>query len=360
MRSLVFYTGIPQDDHKALQRLQGASMLLLPQLPKLQHLTINDDYGFMTPERHLHVMECLPQLKSLSLSVSSDGTWSPATLDPLTHLRSLTRLDLCISQMIGSLEISPLLTCLTQLHDLRLDCSWKDLCEISPDHLMSTVSKLTTLETLTLVGLVDCVPPQLGALAQLTQFNLRELGSNSPEFAIPPSFSLCTNLQHLSFSYCGNASNEGWQHACSLLSLLPCMKDLAISELGLSGVHPSSWSLPSELTSLALDYCGMSTVPAAICDLTNLQQLSILDSDEARVELTALPKGPYLYNLQRLEINRPKLGAGPEALAHAVNLQFLEVNCKQDTNPLWIPTTLRRLVPECRKILYTLNDIYDI
>ncbi len=347
IRSLHVVSHIPSGNRTALQSLQAACMLLLPQVPNLRELRISDHLGFMVPERHLHVVECLPQLKSLILDVRSDGTWDEATLQPLSYLNSLTYLFLGISKLQAPLWTSPSLTHLTQLQVLRLN-SWEPgYGEARTDHLMETVSKLTTLRLLALDGMVNCVPAQMGALAQLTQLDLGNLGLDRPVFTIPPSLSLCSNLEALSFWGCPAASDETWQHACRLLHSLPCMTDLAISALDLSGVRPSSWSLPSELTYLSLEDCGISTMPAAICDLAKMQELTMSDTGrEDQVQLAALPTGPYLYNLEALQINSPKLGAGPEALAHAVKLQYLEVYGKEDANPLWIPSTLRNMVPE--------------
>ncbi len=356
IHSLEFQSHIPPGNHKALQSLQAASMLLLPQLPNLQNLHIDDSLGFMVPERHLHVMESLPRLKSLSLHVISDRTWGETTLEPLTHLSSLTSLSLSICKLQGPLWTSPLLTHLTQLQELRLHSWGPYRYKTSSDQLLETVSKLTTLKTLLLDGVVDCVPAQLGALAQLTQINLRHLKYRRAGFVMPPSFSLCTRLQCLKLFGCPGASDEAWQHACRLLRSLSCMTDLAIFALDLSGVQPSSWSLPSELTSLSLEACGISTVPAAICDLAKIQHLTMYDPGrddlDDPAELTALPTGPYLNNLESLTINGPKLGAGPEALAHAVKLQSLGIDSREDANPLWIPTTLWELVPEDCQICF--------
>ena len=309
-------------NHKALQSLQAASMVLLPQLPNLQDLCIYDSRGFMVPERHLHVVECLQQLKSLSLFVVSDDTWDQATLEPFTNLSSLTSLCLVIQKLKGPLWTSPLLTHLTRLRELRLQCWGAGHGKTSPDHLMETVSKLTTLETLVLIGILDYMPAQLGALSQLTQIDIGNVGFGRPVFAIPPDFSLCINLQRLHLSECPDASDKSWKQACTLLHLLACMTDLAIRALDLSKVRTSSWLLPSELTSLELEGCGISTMPATICNLAKLRHLTMSDPGrEDQLKLTALPTGPYLYNLESLDINGLKLGAGPEALAHAVKLR---------------------------------------
>ena len=86
-------------------------------------------------------------------------------------------------------------------------------------------------------------------------------------------------------------------------------------------------------------------IPAVICCLSHFQRLHVADYDQ-HVRLASLPRGPYLRNLQQLDINGPDSGAGPEALTDAVRLRMLSVLVRQDTHPLWTISALLQLVPK--------------
>ncbi len=364
VRDLKFHAvRLPNKDKAARDQycLQGASMLLLPQLPNLQHLTISGENGsydsFMIPERHLPIIRLLPCLKSLSLQVQSDGTWKEHTLAPLSHLRALTSLHLCINGTdVDPMWLSPSLTHLTRLQDLRLHC--RDPChdEEHSDHMMGIVSRLTTLRMLCLDGLLEDFPAQLGALAKLTRLDVWNLRYPRQLCAIPPSFSLCTNLQHLCLQGPRDICDELWQHVCELLILLPKMTDLTIDKIHLPKVQPSSWSLPLALTSLVLSDCSLRIFPAAVCSLPRLQNLQISDPrfrglrEATFIELMAFPAGPYLHHLQKLEINIPRVG--PEALEHATKLQVLGIVGEADAKPLWTRNALESLLPKGCEIIF--------
>ena len=328
------------------RHLQGASMLLLAQLPNLQLLSVTGGHEFMLLERHLHAIELMPNLQHLDLDVPSDGTWSESTLEPLRHMSGLTTLSLRI-EMSDPLLISPSLAALTQLQDLHLHCGSLQY-KTDQDHLMQTVSKLTELRSLVLDGMVESIPVELERLPCLTYLELCSLNLTDPYFAIPPSFGMCTKLRHICLSYLEDASDEVWHHICRSLLLLPQLHALDDDNVDLPHVQPSSWVLPSSLTSLNIIKCRMSMLPAAICCLPQLKRLSIQDSDQA-VQLTGLPRGPYLHNLLALDIIGTKDGVGPEALTDAVHLQALRVQSRQNLGPLWTRSALRRLVPAgCR------------
>ncbi len=328
---------------------QAGSLLFLPQLHgNLQHLSISGGHNKMIPERHLYALELLPQLTDLTLNLRSDGTWNEETLKPLKDLTSLTSLDLQISRMMGPLLVSPSLTQLSKLRNLQLTCSSSGDAECcnqeSQEHLMGTISQLTGLRSLELTEMVESMPAELGALLQLTSFELRS-PKYRPPFFIPPSFSWCTRLRHLRFSHLPKASDETWQQVCRALLLMPRLKSLHIHFSDLSQVQPCSWSLPPRLTSLQLADCGMTTIPAAVCALKRLQDLWIGGS-WVPGKLTCLPQGAYLRKLRKLIMDAPGLGGGPEALKDAKRLRSLMVNVGNDYNPAWRNEALHHLLPE--------------
>ena len=330
-------------------QLRDASMSLLPLLPNLQYLGVSAGHDFMVPERHLHLMQLLPDLQHLELSLESDGTWNESTLEPLEHLRALTSLDLMINDMMGPLLLSPALAELTQLEDLCLWCVGGS-AESGQARLMQIVSKLTGLQALQLNNMVESIPTDLGRLTRLTYLELRSLSFEDPLHVPPVSFGLCTKLRHICLSFLDNISDEAWQHVCRALQRLPCLDVLEVESVDLSGVQPCTWVLPSSLTSLHLDVCGMSIIPGAVCCLPYLKDLSMSDpyygSSSHDVQLASLPRGPYLHSLVSLGLNGPKAGAGPEALIDAECLRFLRVQARRDTHLLWATSALQQLVPK--------------
>ena len=246
----------------------------------------------MIPERHLHAIELLPDLQHLDLFVPSDGTWSESTLEPLKHMRALTSLSLKIENMSGPLLVSQSLAELTQLQHLHLRCQSDDYLS-DQAHLMQTVSKLTGLRTLVLDSMVESSPAELVGLGRLTYLELNTLDLEDPIFNVPPSFSLCTGLRHICLSYLADASDEVWRQICRSIVPLPHLDVLEVKCTDLSRVQPSSWALPRGLTSLTLDDCRMSMIPAAICCLPLLDHLSMVDLDHVG-QLENLPRGAIL------------------------------------------------------------------
>ncbi len=357
VQELKFHEVTPLSEDNAEQRrhyLQGASMLVLPQLPNLQYLSIsgaNDPNTFMIPERHLPIIQLLPCLKSLRLALDSDGTWNEHTLDPLKHLRALTSLDLCVRGTKGPLWLSPSLCHLTELQELRLQCEDSVVVDESQSEMVNIVSRLTTLRMLLLDGMLLDVPAQLGALARLTRLELWNLPELDQPFTIPPSFSLCTNLQHLCLQGPPIVDDEAWQHVCKSLILLTSLTALTITEVELSEVLPSSWSLPSGLTSFVLSDCRTKTLPSAVCSLPRLKNLKISDlryRHGTAVGLTALPAGPYLDHLETLYINI--LWLRLETLAGAMRLQALHIAGIGDAHSSWTRNALENVLPKGCKI----------
>ena len=172
---------------------------------------------------------------------------------------------------------------------------------------------------------------------------LGHLNLEDPDFAIPPSFGLCAKLKEVALTVT-DVCDEVWQHVCRSLLLLPRLDALSFRCVKVSAVQPSSWALPSRLTSLELIDCAMGMIPAGICCLQHLQHLNVEDDE---VQLASLPRGPYLQNLLRLEMNVPK--AGPEALADAVHLKHLRIY--RHLGLLWTTHAFQELVPDGCKII---------
>ena len=300
----------------------------------------------MIPERHFQVIRLLPHLQHLDLQLESDGSWSESTLGPLKNMTALTSLSLTICEPKGPLLVSPLLAQLTQLQDLCLECEDPLYDDISQAHLMQTVSKLIGLNTLGLFHMVQNIPAELERLPSLTHLKLGGLFWDDPNFAIPPSFGMCIQLRRICLSLFLGVCHEAWQMICNSLLLLPRLDALDVMHVDLSKVQPSSWALPSTLTSLNLSFCKMRMFPAALCRLPQLQHLTVRDWDRDQdLQLASFPTGPYLRNLRCLNIHGLKFGTGPEALRDAVRLQKFSITSRRSLGPLWTNSVLQQLVP---------------
>ena len=49
--------------------------------------------------------------------------------------------------------------------------------------------------------MLESIPAELDMLAHLTYLELGRLELADPHFAVPPSFSMCTELRHICLSY---------------------------------------------------------------------------------------------------------------------------------------------------------------
>ena len=346
-----------EDPDNCWSEYRGGSVALLVQLPNLRSLHIQGGlngsglptgrpWDFMVPERHLYIAQSLPQLEDLTLSIPSGGTWKEDTLEPLKHLTALTSLNLKINNLDQPLLVSTALSGLTCLQSLSLEDE-EDFWATAQDHLMQTVSKLKGLTNLSLSGMVDNMPAELGELAQLAHLKLINFDRDGQPFNVPASLCLCTNLQLLHLGNLTPVSANGWRRICMSLFALPALDALVISQTDLSSVSPGQWALNSRLTHLELQGCDIHSVAPAICSLPLLQEL-IIDSPI----IYGLPYGPYLRTLRVLKITCPRPGDEFQALKKAILLEELHLYSEEEPDdygqlpPLWTFEHAHRLVPE--------------
>ncbi len=326
----------PVNRMSAWSHLRGTSTALLQQLPNLRQLVVSGSSSFMIAERHLPDVKAMPHLASLDLTLHSDHSWSDSTLEPLLCLGSLTALSLKVLGIHKPMLVSSL-SMLTQLRELRLETDGS-LSFVREADLWHTVSKLTGLSVLLLGGLVDHMPPELAALTLLQHLTLRGFDRQGPEFEVSSSIHRCSRLQHLTLESLPYTSNESWQTIWSLLQLLP-LQQLKFGETDLSEVEP--WTLSSQLTSLELIDCSVSYIPDAIRDLPMLQELCVIGD-----KLEGFPRGPYLRNLQRLEILCPHEFADARVLKAATKLKCVSIQYQDDKRPPWTRSHLEPILPK--------------
>lgn len=262
--------------------LSGALPSQLGNLAQLQTLTVGNNFLFGYLPESLGALHLLTVLALYENDLT--GT-IPAQLGELAHL---TVLELNINELTGS--IPPAICNLDQL--LELDVSYNQLTGVLP----STIGNLQQLEQLVLTsndGLSGTLPPQLGALRNLTEIYL---GSNAFSGTIPPEL--------------GNLT---------LLTVLNLENNM------LTGQVPDELGSLSELRYLVLGYNTLTgSLPETVYDLAQLLMLTLSDN-----RLTGTLSGNFenIAHLDALEIdNNAFSGTIPEALYGLPALQIINLN----------------------------------
>lgn len=296
---------------------QGGCVALLAQLPNLQCLHICDSRGFFYPQQHLCAIEALTALRSLVLEMTSSGDWHCNVLEPLQHLTALTYLSIKVEGLSGPLLVATALTKLTRLKRLFMMADSGELLG-DEDHVMQTVSQLTTLKVLQLGGMVKDVPAQLATLNLLENLYLGAPPLPNVAFVIPACLTSCSNLSYISLTSLSRATLKGWWGLCRSLLCLPALDGLTISKTNLAAIPPAAWAFSTRLTFLNFYDCNLLEVPPAACQLPLLQEFRMCGDP-----LFRLAPGPYLLKLRRMTIHCDQHSAGPNALADAGQLSTL-------------------------------------
>ncbi len=311
------------------------------------------------PESRLAFVHSLPRLESLDLS-SLSITAAETTLEQLQRLQSLTSLSLGTHSSHAPLQLSRVLSHLTRLRHLRLTCTGARCSSESQAHLMHTVSKLTGLTCLDLSGTLTSIPAELSALDQLEVLCVRDVSyrygyTPFTPFTISSAIESCTRLEHLTLdgvSTIGLITKKRWQDVWDVLLLLPRLQHLVFRRMDTQ--HVDAWRLPPQLTALELYDDVMSELPAAICNLPLLQKLTVTCGPTLHwrvmsphgAKLQCIPNGPYLRNLQQLEIDCPFPTADVSVLADAKKLPHISIQYRRDMFPPWTPRGLQAVLPK--------------
>ena len=254
---------------------------------------------------------------------------APETADMPQHF--------CV-RIVKAVVISPTLAHLTQLQELRLTCVPNDPvgCRQIRNHdkHLGIISQLTNLTGLSLTCMVQNVPAEVASLSRLQHLHLGESYPHqhrviATSLSFPASLALCSELHHLTLTSLSMASLKGWWGICRSLILLPGLSSLTIQDTHLELVGLGDWVLSSHLTSLCLIDCGLRKVPAAACQLPNLQHLTMRG-----LILTSLDDGPYLSSLRSMMISCNEESQGSEALRSAVHMACLTVCFKDEDQSL--------------------------
>ncbi len=328
---------------------KGISVTLLALLPNLRHLSLTDDLDLMDPQ-HLHILQFLPHLQSLSLRLAKPVAWSQEVLGPLSSLNALTALSLSSPATDESWLVSPVLGQLTQLRHLKLPYIARYITPDSQDHWLEIVCKLTGLTSLDLHGYMENLPANIPGLTGLAHLELThgcyKIGiSEGPQPSIAQLVRSFSNLRCLFLNYLPISTTVFWQDVCKSLLLLSQLENLKIEYADLQDVSPTAWALPSKLTAVELVSCCIDTINPAISTLPLLRRLCIISEEPPGMSLSGFPSGPYLHNLQRLDIMGPSSETGSEALLQATHLRHLMVQFFGEYSPYWTRKALRKVVP---------------
>lgn len=307
VRSL-FVTVQPEEtEGQAWDMFRNGLAVILAHTPQLEVLDCHNLKSFLIPEEGLYIFKRLSFLRSLRLSLCSNGKWHEATLQPLGHLTRLDDLRISVSAMSSE----PLLLaqglsrliCLTSLTVSRHVDTLADTTAashaVATHNLAGVVRHLTRLDTLYLSGVVTGIPQSFGCLKLLQKLTVRNLHREGPVFEISTAFATCSPLQSLSLIGLSSASAELLPQICSIICQIQSLRSLHIHAFGLSNVDAKACSFSPHLTELELDL-RLSMLPPCILSMTNLASLRFYA--EAGSSCSVPPIGPYLYNLKSLSL----------------------------------------------------------
>ncbi|CAF2006139.1 hypothetical protein HID58_076825 [Brassica napus] len=204
---------------------------------------------------------------------------------------------------------------------------------------LSCLSSLPNLKRIRLekisINLPDILLSPLGSLEKLSLFmcSFSEVSYNIEEITIPEAL---PSLQEIDINYCYDLEElPDW------VSEVVSLKKISITNCGKLSVLPKAIGNLSNLEVLRLCSCiNLYELPETTERLGNLRFLDISDC-------LALKKLPLEFgNLRKLEKILMRMCSGCELPDSVRNLENLEVDCDEETGPLW-----ERLKPEMRNLM---------
>ena len=236
------------------------------------------------------------------------GKWHGVTTDDDGRV---TRLSLPINNLTG--PIPPELGALTNLTALNLAIN--NLTGPIPPEL-GALTNLTAL-SLYVNNLTGSIPPELGALTNLTALSLYV---NNLTGSIPPELGALTNLTALSLD-----NNNLTGPIPPELGALTNLTVLNLDNNNLTGPIPPELGALTNLTALSLDNNNLTgPVPAELGALTNL---TVLNLDNNNLTGPIPPELGALTNLTALSLDNNNLtGPVPAELGALTNLYRLSIH----------------------------------
>ncbi len=337
--------------------LTGGMVGLLALVPHLDRLNFKCGRGFFAPRHNMYILRHLPALRSLQLYVEASRGWPLDTLEPLTWLPGLEKLELSVNRMTHIPLLLPpefsrltTLSCLSLTRDLHYQ-EWDAACDVP--NLAQAISHLTGLRSLELQGVADVVPAVLSRLQHLSYLQLGGFQSHWPPLVLPAALRHCVSLRHIFFNRCvSDASYDEWLSICQSLQAIPSLRTLHLANMDFSEVPTDAWVFPFGLTDLHLYGCGLRAMPEAISGLTSLRSLQAAGN-----RITGLIPGPYLQRLTYLDLSGNPLAAMPQLLEAATALQNLDLGYKADEEPWLQPQPILDLLPAgCHLTIHQADD----
>lgn len=319
---------------KGWQFFRNGLAAILAHTPHLQVLTCYDLNSFLVPQESLYILKQLSSLQSLCLGLQSSGNWQVATLDELSHLTSLHTLGIHVSNMRSDpLFLAPGLTNLLALTSLTLRRRVSYLLHgdmaddaTSMPNLIGVVTRLSSLVTLELAGVVDSIPEDFTSLQLLKELVVRDFDMDGPAFSISPAFVACSTLQSLSLAGLSRASGPALPLICSLVSQLRSLRHLEVHSY-MSVVDAAACSFSPHLTRLELSCC-LRMLPPCILSMTSLETLLYYERNGASHGVP--PIGPYLQNLRSLRLWAVPADVSTPFLLAAARLTDLSLASDED------------------------------
>ncbi|PRW59999.1 Leucine rich repeat [Chlorella sorokiniana] len=289
--------------------------------PALQSLELGRSSVALAPGT-LAAAACLTGMRELTLY--SAGPIDFAEVDAIAQsLCQLESLTLCLLRQRGvhSSFRGPFPAALTRLRRLRrlhLEAPYSGFiapqCAL-PDGIGAWGGQMRELLLINL-GL-ECLPPSIGRLTALRELCLGRNRLGARHDSLPVELAELTSLVRLELQY--NGFEWGPPAVVGELTTL--------EELNLSGNLwgsaapdlPKEYAQLSRLRYLTLTNCELLVLPPVVRGMAGLQLLKLNIN-----RLQTLPSGPYLQELECLDLAHNRFAAGyPHALAGAPKLQLI-------------------------------------
>ena len=337
-------------DESPWHEYHHGAAILMSLLPNLQQLHLFCHGMFFDAAVDLTCLALLPHLRFLCVSFGvCSSKWHAASLPALPQLQhlSLSLQDVCETEPLLLPTASSALTSLTCL-DIK---SWNPELRSTPN-VGQAVGRMHLLQDIWLAGVVTSIPPQFSDLPHLRRLSLVDIdnvGGDSGEsgpFLQAGALQNCPCLTWLYLDGIPLSAASEWGMICKRLQSFKALQSLSILESHIFHQVPGGvWCLPNSLTSLRIVRGGLQTLPPAIAGLPHLRLLDLFDN-----MLECLPEGPYLDNLQRLDLWSKTLQDIPASLPKAVHLQELVMQAPVHPEPDSHSRDTSFLPPGCQMV----------
>ena len=314
--------GLTVQANSAWHEYHHGAACLFSLMPCLQQLQLMCPGPFLDASRDLPRLDCMPQLRILTLrDLTCSTPWQAGSLSSLGLLKKLQFLSFEIEVFGWDSKVLPsMLTSLTCLTHLDINIWSNDIDDVA---LGRAVGRLTSLEEVWLGCMHACVPAGLSGLPNLKCAYLGDVDDTSPDEPGHTKFEIGALQACPSLTWLLLASFDGKLDS-NVSSLFQCVSALtSLQRLSLQSTDLTIWAslgngLPSRVVDLALVDCSLTALPPCLVNHQGLNSLDLSSND-----ITDLPVGPYLKRLRALDISHTNLLQVSAALLEAASLEEL-------------------------------------